>query len=508
MAINYKRPIGGRPSPGEFTMTEPVFQTTSELAKAIIERKISSLELLEATILRVEKYNQSINAIVATDYECARQKSREADKALAEGKTLGPLHGIPFTVKDTFETAGLTTTAGSPHLKDHIPEKNAAVIENLINAGAIVFGKSNAPIFAMDFQSYNDVYGQTNNPWQLDRIPGGSSGGAAAALAAGLTPFEVGSDIGGSIRNPAHFCGVFGHKPSHGIVPGAGHIPPPPGVFPGEYNVTSDIAVFGPLARSAEDLELLLKQMISPPAPEKKAFRIELPPPRKKNLKELRIGLWLDDPYCPVDSLVGDRLQDVVNRLNRTGANIKDQHPPIDFKRCVEVYSLLLNTTTSASLPANLYDPLAAEVEKLDDKDKSAKAQMIRGATQSCRNWQFLNYERLIMRQIWADYFKEFDVLLCPVVPVTAFPHDHTEFFDRTLKVNNKEVPYLETLAAWAGFTGVTYLPSTVIPTGTASNGLPVGMQIVGPYLEDLTSIQAASLISEVIGGFTPPPGF
>lgn len=489
-------------------MTNPAFQSAIELAEAIRNKKISSVELLELFIDRIGKFNSGINAVVATDYEAARKKARGADEAMARGESWGPLHGLPITVKDTYETEGLTTTSGSPDLKNYVPQKNAALVQAVSDAGAIVFGKTNLPLFAMDVQSYNEVYGQTNNPWNPDRVPGGSSGGAAAALATGLTSFEIGSDIGGSIRNPAHFCGVCGHKPSWGIVPLAGHVPPPPGLYPGEYIDTSDIAVGGPLARFPEDLELLLGIMIGPEVPEQKAFRIELPKPRRENLSELKIGLWLDDAACPVDTLVGDQLQNAVDRLSQAGANIVDKKPDIDFKRASDVYTMLLQAATAAGMPPDEYNLLLEMAKTLQPEDTSIMANLVRGATMEHRSWQFISYERTLMRQKWADFFREFDLLLCPVTCVTAFSHDHSELAERILTVNGDVRNYFDALVAWAGVIGAAYLPSTVIPVGVAADGLPVGVQVVGPYLEDFTPIRASKLISEAIGRFVPPPGY
>ena len=234
-------------------MTDLAFQSATDLVNAIKSRKIQSTELLELYIERMQCYNPKINAIVAVDLENARECALASDEALDKGENWGVLHGLPVTIKDSFEVVGMPCTSGSPELKDYRPAQNAFVVQKLLDAGAIIFGKTNLPLFAMDFQSYNAVYGQTNNPWNLYMVPGGSSGGAAAALAAGLTGLEMGSDIGGSIRNPAHFCGVFGHKPTFGIVPFIGHIPPPPGTYSGEYTTDFDIAVAGPLARSAKD---------------------------------------------------------------------------------------------------------------------------------------------------------------------------------------------------------------------------------------------------------------
>jgi amidase len=489
-------------------MSETAFQSATNLLKAIRDRRISSAELLELYIERYERLNPKINAIIATDLENARAQAKAADEALDRGDNWGPLHGLPITIKDSIEVVGMPCTSGAPVLKNHMPARNADVVQILLDAGAIIFGKTNLPLYAQDIQSYNEVYGQTNNPWDVTRIPGGSSGGAAAALAAGLTPLEIGSDIGGSIRNPAHFCGVYGHKPTFNIVPMRGHIPPPPGIFPGDYSLDGDIAVVGPLARSVDDIELLMDLIVGPDKPRQRAIRIKLPKPRKKNLKNYRIGLWIDDPAFPVDTNVIDRIQSVVDELAKAGASIEDTRPDIDFTRSHEIYSNLLNAAMSGGLPQEIFEQVITEAQSLSENDKSPRSMWLRGITLLHRKWVQMDYRRLIMRQKWADFFEDFDVLLCPVVSVTAFPHDHSEFFDRTLKVNNNEQSYLDALLPWAGLTCVAYLPATVAPAGLARDGLPVGVQIVGPYLEDRTPIHVARLMEEVIGGFTPPPGF
>ena len=489
-------------------MSETAFQSATDSLKAIRDRRISSLELLELYIERYERLNPKINAIVATDLENARARAKAADEALDRGDNWGPLHGLPITIKDSIEVVGMPCTSGAPVLKNHMPARNADVVQILLDAGAIIFGKTNLPLYAQDIQSYNEVYGQTNNPWDVTRIPGGSSGGAAAALAAGLTPLEIGSDIGGSIRNPAHFCGVYGHKPTFNIVPMRGHIPPPPGIFPGDYSMDGDIAVVGPLARSVEDIELLMDLIVGPDKPSQRAIRIRLPKPRKKNLKNYRIGLWIDDPAFPVDTVVIDRIQSVADELAKAGAKVEDKRPDIDFRRSHEVYSNLLHSVTSGGLPQEIFEQAITEAQSLSENDRSPRAMWLRGTTLTHRRWVQMDYQRLIMRQRWADFFEDFDVLLCPVVSVTAFPHDHSEMFDRILKVNNKEQHYLDALLPWAGLTCVAYLPATVAPAGLASDGLPVGVQIVGPYLEDRTPIHVARLIEDVIGGFAPPPGF
>ena len=490
-------------------MTDLAFQSTTDLANAIKSRRIKSTELLELYIERMQRHNPRINAIVATDLDNARKRAHAADEALAKGESWGALHGLPMTIKDSFEVVGMPCTSGSPDLKDYQPAKNAVVVQKLLDEGAVIFGKTNLPLFAMDFQSYNEVYGQTNNPWNRDMVPGGSSGGAAAALAAGLTGLELGSDIGGSIRNPAHFCGIFGHKPTFGIVPLSGHIPPPPGTFPGEYQTDADIAVAGPMARSAKDLDLVMGLITAPKGPQNPAWKIELPPARKKDLKDYKIGLWLENPAFPTDINVLDSLQNAVDNLVKAGARIVENRPDIDFVRSHEIYHQLLSATTSAGLPQKLIDGMLEGAKNLSDDDRGELAVNMRGATMLHRNWLFLDYARTMMRETWSNYFKEFDILLCPAVSVTAFPHDHTEdFFARKLAVNGENRPYFATAVAWAGLTGMVYLPSTIAPVGLAKNGLPVGMQVVAPYLADRTAIHFAGLIEDTVGGFSPPPDF
>ncbi len=485
-------------------MNEPAFESAVDLAAAIKAGKISSAELLDYYLERVKRLNPDLNAIVQTCEKEAKALAKKADEDLAAGKLQGPLHGVPITIKDTLEVAGMPCTSGAPALKDHVPEKNAETVQAYINAGAIVFGKTNVPLYGGDLQSFNKVYGQTNNPWNPKRTPGGSSGGAAAALSAGLCALEIGSDIGGSIRTPAHFCGIYGHKPSYGIVPQKGHIPPQPGIFTGEHGTSIDIMVVGPLARSIDDISLAMDLLVAPEPAERPARRIQLPEARKKSLDDLKIGLWLDDPACPVDSSVGDVIQNAVDRLSAKGAHIEDRRPEIDFKESHDCFLSLLAAVMGAGTPEKYFNKWLEEVKELSEDDQSYLARHLRGATQLHRDWSFKNTTRQIIRQKWADFFREFDVLLCPPASLPAIAHDHRYFYDRTITINGRQREYND-LIGWAGLVGVAHLPSTVMPVGRSTEGLPVGMQVVGPYLEDRTPIQAVKLFSEILGGFTPP---
>jgi len=488
-------------------MNELAFCSATELVKSIKAGKINCTELLDYFADRIERLNPELNAVIQMDIKNARDRAAKADSAIKNGEDWGPLHGLPVTIKDCLEVVGMPCSSGAPELKNHMPVKNADAVQSLIDAGAIVFGKTNMPLYGGDVQSYNDIYGQSNNPWDRSLTPGGSSGGAAAAIAAGLTGLEIGSDIGGSIRTPAHFCGIYGHKPSFGIVPDRGHIPPPPGIFTGDYTLNADIVVVGPLARSADDIALAMDLIVSPEKPEKKAWCIKLPEPRKKELKDFRIGVWLDDPACPVDTLVSGRIQAIADKLANEGALIDETHPQIDFAESNAMYLDLLAAIMGSGLPNEMFESLVQTAPTLSKDDQSHMARHIRGATQLHRSWIVQDAKRQIMRQQWDDFFTDYDVLLCPAAPVAAFPHNHEYIYDRTIHVNSDKRPYLDMLG-WAGLTGVVSLPATVAPAGLTPEGHPVGVQIVGPYLEDRTTIHFAKLMENIFGGFIPPPDY
>src|SRR6478672_2859323 len=304
------------------------FASATALAAVIRSGAISSRDLLDLYLERVDRFNPTLNAIVTLDADRARADADAADAAIVRSDDLGPLHGVPITIKDSIETAGMRTTSGAKMLAEYVPQRDAIAVARLRAAGAIVFGKSNLPEFAGDSQSYNELFGTTNNPWDPKRTPGGSSGGAAAAVAAGLTGLELGSDIRGSLRQPAHNTGVFTLKPSFGIVPTRGHIPGPPGTLS-----TPDMAVLGPIARSADDLDLALDVLAGPDPTAAVAWRLRLPPPRGRSLRDYRIGVWLDDPACPVDADVLDVLVHAVEQLRTRRSPPRRPGPPAAARR-------------------------------------------------------------------------------------------------------------------------------------------------------------------------------
>jgi amidase len=483
-------------------MNDIAFASATELAKKVRQRDISAVELLQIYLDRVDRFNDDVNAIVVDVREQAMEQARNADAALAAGKAVGPFHGVPMTVKESYDLAGTPTTRGNPELKTNIADKDAVSVKKLKEAGVVVFGKSNVPLALADFQSYNEVYGTTNNPYNLERTPGGSSGGSAAALAAGLTGLEAGSDIGGSIRNPAHYCGVFGHKATHNLLWTRGHS------AVGQPYTKPDITVIGPLARSAKDLDTAVKAMSGPDDIMARGYQLNLPEFGDRRLSDLKIAIWSDDEMCPVDQEVRGRVDTVADACRAAGAQVDDQaRPAFTSTHSQEIYEHLLQATMSSRMPDEDYQSLKQYVESLDPDDQSRNAKVLRGQVSSFKDWAKHNEQREQMRWHWHEFFKEYDVLITPVMPTAAFPHDHRDFGERTIYVNNEERPYFEQVF-WAGLTGVAFLPSTVIPTGLNGEGLPIGLQIVGPEYGDLITIGVAAALEAEGFKFTPPPAY
>lgn len=475
----------------------------ARLAAALKAGEVSSRELLGLYLSRIEAADPALNAVVTLDAERAGRLAGEADGALARGEVAGPLHGLPITIKDTIETEGLRTTAGAPWLAAHVPPRDATAAARLKAAGAIVFAKTNCPLYGGDAQSENAVFGTTGNPWALDRSPGGSSGGSAAALAAGQTALELGSDIGGSVRNPAHYCGVYGHKPSFGVIPTRGHIPPPPGALS-----PVDLAVVGPLGRTAEDLALALDVLAGPGEADGAAWRLALPPPRASALGDYRVAVWLEDRACPVQSAVGDALSDAVDALAGTGAALNARlRPDFTLAEAHRTYQRLLYGATTAGLANRIYGTLLAKAQELGPEDDGRDARYLRDGTARHRDWLAADEERSRFRVLWREFFRDCDVLLCPTVPTTAIRHDHSNINHRTIDVDGETRDYWDQII-WPGMASMAGLPATVAPVGRASNGLPVGVQIVGPYLEDASTIDFARRLADVVGGYEPPPAF
>jgi amidase len=476
--------------------------TAAELARAIRDREVSSRELLDALLTRAERVNPALNAIVAWDVDRARAAAGAADEATARGELAGPLHGLPMTVKDVFETEGLVTTSGSTSLATHVPAVDALGVARLKQAGAVVFGKSNTPEYAGDWQTYNDVYGRTNNPWDVRRTAGGSSGGAAAAVAAGLTPLEFGSDIGGSIRNPAHFNGVYGLKPSWGIVPVRGHIPGPPGSL-----MTVDVGVAGPVARSVADLRLALGVLAGPVPEDAVGWRLDLDPgPDPGQVGNLRIATLFGEggDVVPLSRDVRASLDGLASRLSAAGAAVQAAELPVPLADGAVTWRDITLPIVGAGLPDRAFATFT-ELEGVAGDDPTLAIGRVMASR--FRDVLTATDRRQRQRLAWAEFFRHYDVALAPVMPTVAFPHDTerpTE--ERVIDVDGVTVSHFAA-AAWCCAIGVMLLPVVTMPTGLSAAGLPVGVQVIGPFLSDLRLMRIAELIDAAAGpGFTPPP--
>lgn len=478
------------------------FRSAKQLAAAIRARRIGCLELLDLYLERVGRLNPGINAIVVTDVEGARKRAKAADAALRRGTTWGPLHGVPMTIKESYDVAGWPTTWGDPALKDNVATTDSLAVQRLKAAGVVLFGKTNVPLMLADWQTHNAIYGTTNNPWDVTRGPGGSSGGSAAALAAGLTGIEAGSDIGASIRNPAHYCGVYGHKPTWGIVSPRGH------ALPGRV-AASDISAVGPMARSADDLDIALGIMAGPDAIDAAGWRLTLPAPRKTSLREFKVAVMFSDRNAEVDGPMQDLMQKLVDFLGRQRVRVSDTaRPRIDFDELARVYIALLRSATSGRQSDAAFEAAREKLRTLAPGDDSYYARMLRGNTLAHRDWLTANELRHRMRLAWAEFFQDYDLFLCPPATSTAFKHNQGgERWTRTIPVNGKAQPETDQMF-WAGINGVCYLPGTVAPMGLTRDGLPAGIQIVGPQYADRTCIRFARLLEASWGGFTPPEGY
>jgi amidase len=486
-------------------MSDWSYKTASELSVALAARQVSALELTQDAIARIEAHDGAVNAVCVRDFDRALAAARAADAALAVGDRK-PLLGIPMTVKESYNVAGLPTTWGFPAMKDFIPAQDALAVARVKAAGAVILGKTNVPLGLSDFQSYNDIYGTTGNPWDLGRTPGGSSGGSAAALAAGYGPLSLGSDIGGSLRAPAHFCGVYAHKPSLNLVPPRGHTPPETPALPRE----GDLAVVGPMARSAADLSLLLDVIAGPdPLDAGIAYRLELPPPRHTALRDYRVLVLDSHPLLPSAASVRAVIAGLAKGLAAAGIRMAYESPLLpDLSDAARLYLRLLRAFLGFTVPPKVYEELRAAAASPATEDTSLAAEGLRSWTASHRDWLIDDAKRGRLRAQWAAFFGVFDAVICPVMPTPAFPHDQSgRTDDRRLAIDGIDVPYIDQLI-WAGIATAAGLPATTVPMGLSPDGLPIGVQIVGPFLEDRTSLTLAALIEREFGGFKTPPGY
>jgi amidase len=478
---------------------DPDFGSALAAATAIRAKQISSQELTEHTFRRVDAFQPRLNAYVYQLREEALAAAKEADQALARGQAKGVLHGVPVNVKESFGVQGQPCTWGIPAFRDSRPPVHSVAVRRLLDSGAVLLGGTNVPMYLMDGQSANEIYGVTSNPWDLRRTPGGSSGGSAASLAAGMAFFSIGSDIGGSIRTPASFCGIYGHKPTLDIVSQLGHLPG--GVY-GSPGFSTLMAVVGPMSRSAEDLEAGLRFLAGPEPPANKAWRWMLPDPRHQSLRDFRIGYMLEDPAVPVSAETKTVLEGVVRACEKAGATLTPGWPAsFSFPELLHSYHFHLGAFDFSRMVPGRQQGVRPKLEKRCDA-------YALGALSSFAAWQEQNLKRLVYRGLWERYFKDVDVFLMPTAFTTAFPHTTTPVVERMLPTPEGASQQFDDLITYICPATLTGCPATTAPAGLSKSGLPVGLQIMGPYLEDATPIRFAALLAREIGGFQAPKDY
>ncbi|HEY2058188.1 MAG TPA: amidase [Amycolatopsis sp.] len=479
------------------------FATLRAQVAALAAKSVSATELLELSIARIEEFDEKVNAVVVRDFERARAAAKRADAALARGER-APLLGVPVAVKESFNVAGLPTTWGIPEAAGWEPAEDAVLVTRVKDAGGVVVGKTNVPHLLHDWQSYNDIYGTTSNPWELTRSPGGSSGGSAAALAAGYVSLALGSDLAGSLRVPAHFCGVFAHKPSLPLLPGRGNVPPrvPALAAP------PDLAVVGPMTRSAADLTLATLLLAGPDEVEAVAYQLALQPSRGAELRDFRVLVVDSHPLVPTAAVIREGFDRIAQGLEKAGATVA-RHSELlpDLEQTAKTYLTLLSSRFGVDMPPEAYRAVQAAAAGIPPEADTVQAIMTRGAVAGHADWVRADRVRVGLADRWRRLFREFDVVLFPITPTPAFPHDHAERGERRLEIDGTAYPY-DSHLFWPSAATLTGLPATAVPIGHSPEGLPYGMQIVGPYLEDRTPLRFAELVEQEFGGFTPPPGF
>ena len=476
------------------------FSTATAMLQSLRSREVSAVELLDLHLGRIERYNPTLNAVIIKDYERARAAARAADAARARSED-APLLGLPLTIKDAIDVQGLPTVCGVPERVDAIADADAPIVASIRAAGAVIMGKTNVPPYAGDYQADNPVFGRTNNPWNLERVPGGSSGGSAAVLAAGLSPLEFGSDIGGSIRFPAAWCGVYGHRPSTGVIPVSGHFPGSPLPNPAYH-----LNTLGPLARSMADLELAFDLVAGPEPGEEVGWQLTLPPARHQRLSDFRVAIFPGADWRPVDAEIAGQIESLAATLRAAGAQVGEAVPDGygDGKAYHALFQSLIGAITSSRLSEAERQERAAMLRASTDPFGEDRA---RGAVATAADYIAWHDQRQRYRAAWRAFFRDWDIMLAPQVIVTAPPHSTIPVDDRTIEVNGQTVS-ARMVMIHSALPILPGLPSTAFPIALSHDGLPIGIQAIGPYLEDRTTIRFADLVTREIGGYQRPPGY
>lgn len=477
-------------------MTLPLhLRSASDWLAMLARGETSSRELVELCLQRIEQLNPQLNAIVALDAESARAQAERADLARAHNAESGPLHGLPMTIKDTLEVAGFPCTSGAEKYRSYRPVRHAPSVQRLVDAGAIILGKTNAPQFGGDIQTDNLVFGATQTPWRDGHNAGGSSGGAAAAVAGGLVPLELGTDLAGSLRIPAHCCGITTHRPSTGLISVAGQLAGQPGRL-----APMDMRATGPLARDPADLALALEVLIEP------GRAAQLSRPRAAvDIAKLRLACWFDDANCPPDANVAAVLTRTRDKLAAAGASVQPLTPVADPSGMFESFLLLMYAAMSLEWPDSLMARLAESAAALQPDSQGLPGAMALGATMSHRSWLQHHEARLQLAEEVAGLLADYDALLCPVLHRAAWPHETTALARRTVKLGGREWPWMQQ-CFWIALPALLGLPATVIPAGLDSDGMPVGLQLIGARNTDFRLLQVAASLHMGLGGTPLPP--
>jgi amidase len=481
------------------------YSSARALLSDLDSKRISALEALEDSLRAIDAQEDNLGAMAVRDDERARVAAKAADQARARGDH-APLLGLPVTVKESFRVAGLACTWGNPEAAATRHSTDAVAVARLKKAGAVVAGKTNVAHNLQDWQTHNPLYGRSNNPWDCHRTPGGSSGGSAAALAAGYVSMELGSDLGGSLRIPAHFCGVYAHKPSQGLIPMRGHAPP--GAPDLALQLEPDLAVVGPMARSADDLELALSVLAGPDQVPGRAYQLQLPPARSRQLADFRVLVLTRHPRLDLDSEVGDLIDTLTQNLAHAGCRVQTHSTDLPSLALIDdTFTWLLKSFVGAHLPDRQYGHLQTRLTDWTHQHPQTPPPLdLRALTAGHRDWIRAHQRRQFVADTWERCFQSWDVVVCPVMPTVAFPHDARDWADRYVPINGHDTDYAK-LGVWAGVATLCGLPATSIPIGVGRvSSLPVGVQVVGPFLEDLTPLAFAQACETAFGGFTAPP--
>jgi amidase len=479
-----------------------VFLTATELAHKIRSGELTSLEVVDAFLSQIYEYNPQLNAIVTVNDKNARERAKAADEALAKGELWGPLHGVPVTIKDHLATKGLKTTSGYPPLADYIPDYDATVVARLENAGAIILGKTNMPVLGIDFQTNNPIFGKTNNPWDLERTPGGSTGGGAAAVAAGLSPLEMASDIGGSIRIPSHFCGIFGLKPTENMVSAAGSTP---GLPKKMFTSIRHLFSIGPLARSIDDLKLAFSIIAGADLKDVNVPAIPIAYPKPRPLKALRIA-WTDHfPGVKVSNDTMAAMKTFAEKLAAKGITVEKVNPPgFDFNDAWETYGNLMVMELGVYVPAPIR--LTIYVFRL-------YKYMIFPLSYKKYLKVLTRRDSLISKM--EEFLSTYDAWLCPVAVTPAYKHIMPDkllgpfpVYTKDMVVDGESVDYLIANGAYTTIFNITGNPVVVMPIGYTQSGIPIGVQVVGARWQDARLLTVAEQLFKVGGAFKHPPGY